>query len=113
LVTKGLINAITNMQKPDWFVKLALALTLLLLGMIAARPFFLAEVKVSADTGQFDYVTIISAGFLYQGNQGVLLLDRRNGNVWFIGKGSGMEISFKDPIFVVRLPLEKMNQTPR
>ena len=101
------------MRKPDWFVKVALLLILLLLGMIAARPFCFPEVKASADSGQFDYVTLISPVFLYQGNQGVLLLDRRNGNLWFIGKGSGMEISFKDPVFVVRLPLEKLNQTIR
>ena len=101
------------MYKSDWLLKATLLAIAVLLGTIALRPLVTPQVRVSADSGQFDFVTIISPVFLYLGNQGVLLLDKRNGNVWFIGKGNGMEISFKDPVFVVRLPLEKLNQTPR
>ena len=42
-----------------------------------------------------------------------LLLDKRNGNVWFIPKGDDINISFRDPAFVVRIPLEKLDQAPR
>lgn len=101
------------MHKSDWVLKTILLAIAVLLAAVAVHPWLASEARVSADSGQFDYVTIISPMFLYQGNQGVLLLDRRNGNVWFIGKGNEMEISFKDPVFVVRLPLEKLNQAPR
>jgi len=101
------------MYGSDWVLKVILLTIALLLGTVVLRPLFAPQARVSADAGQFDFVTIISPVFIYQGNQGVLLLDRRNGNVWFIGKGNQTEISFKDPVFVVRLPLERLNQAPR
>src|SRR6266404_4919183 len=100
------------MQKSGRFLQVTTLLIALLLGIIALRPMITPEVKAAADSGQFDFVTIISPVYLYKGNQGVLLLDRRNGNVWFIGKGQEMEISYKDPVFVVRLPLEKLKHPP-
>ena len=85
----------------------------MLLAIIVARPYLAPELRVSADSGRFDYVHIVSPVYLYQGRQGILLLDKRNGNVWFIPKGDDVNISFRDPLFIVRIPLEKLDQTPR
>jgi hypothetical protein len=102
------------MPKIDWVFK-ALWLTIaIFLGMIAVRPYVAPEQHVKADSGQFDYVQIISAQFIYNGATGVLLLDKRNGNVWFTERNAdNMQIAFKDPVFVVRLPLEKLDASPR
>jgi hypothetical protein len=62
--------------------------------------------SAAADSARFDYVHIVSPMYLYQGRQGILLLDKRNGNVWFSPKGDEINISFRDPSFVVRIPLE-------
>ena len=96
----------------DWSLRAALLLIILLLSAVVLRPYFRPEVKASADSGRFDSIMIVSVGFLYQGNQGVLLLDKRNGNVWFIGRASDVNTPFKDPVFLARLPLEKLDQTP-
>jgi hypothetical protein len=48
--------------------------------------------------------------YLYKGVQGLLVLDRRNGNVWFIPKVNEV---FQDPVFVVRMQFEKLDQAPR
>ena len=82
------------------------------LGMIALRPYFKTDLQVSADSGRFDYVHIISVGYLYHGDQGILVLDWRNGNVWFMGRGNGTTPSYRKPVFVVRLPLDKLDQAP-
>ncbi len=90
----------------------ALALSMYL-GMVL-RPYLAPETKVAADSGRFDYVQIISAGFLYNGEQGALLLDKRNANLWFLGKTTnGVKSSFKDPVFVVHVPLEKLDEAVR
>jgi hypothetical protein len=80
---------------------------------LALRFVFSPEIVASADSGRFDYVYVISPSYLYQGNQGVLLLDKRNGNVWFLGRSNELNISFREPVFVSRLPLEKLDQPPR
>jgi len=95
-----------------------LIITFVVVGLIGAvevfrRPHLRPDASVLADSGRFDYVNVISSMFLYQGNQGVLLMDKRNGNVWFIPKGNEMTITFRDPVFVTRLPLEKLDQAPR
>src|SRR5258706_9503588 len=85
-----------------------------LLAIIMARPYLAPEMRAAADSAaRFDYVHIVSPMYLYQGRQGILLRDKRNGNVWFIPKGDDMNISFRDPLFVVRIPLEKLDQTAR
>jgi hypothetical protein len=66
----------------------------------------------AADSVRFDYVYVISPVYLYQGRQGILLMDKRNGKVWFIAKGDEVNISFRDPVFVVRIPLEKLESAP-
>jgi hypothetical protein len=83
------------------------------LGAIAVRPYVHPERTALAFEGKFDYVDIVSPMFLYKGNQGVLLMDKRNGNIWFIGRGDEVDLSFKDPIFIARLPLEKLDQVPQ
>jgi hypothetical protein len=84
------------------------------LGLIALRPYIAPEQRVKAESGQYDYVQIVSAQFIYNGVTGVLLLDKRNGNVWFTERNAdNMRLAFKDPVFVVRLPLEKLDENAR
>jgi len=103
------------MYRSEWLLKLAFLVIAVLFVAIVLHPYFKPDIKASADSGRFDYVCVVSPMFLYQGNQGVLMMDKRNGNVWFIAKsgdGTG-NIAFKDPVFVARLPLEKLDEAPR
>jgi len=103
------------MPKVDFTLRITLALIAIFLGMIALRPFVSPTTNVMADAARFDHVFIASAGFLYKGDQGLLVMDRRNGNVWFIPKqtnGGGGAVSFGDPVFLVRVPFEKLDQAP-
>ena len=61
-----------------WVTVLAVILALTLPGYFGPMP------AAYAQGAQFDYVTIVSTVFLYNGERGLLLLDRRNGNVWFM-----------------------------
>jgi hypothetical protein len=85
----------------------------LFLGVIAFRDYVHPQQTALAFDTKFDYVTIVSPVFLYKGTQGVLLLDKRNGNIWFISKGDQINPSFKDPVYITRLPLEKLDQAPQ
>src|ERR1700704_3359766 len=96
------------MHKPDWAVKAILAAITLFLGMIALRPYFDPAIKVMAQAAKFDHVHIVSPVFLYKGQQGLLVMDRRNANVWFIPKANEQ---FQTPVFVIRVPLEKLDQS--
>lgn len=84
-----------------------------IIAILALQLSFRPDVVASADSGRFDYVYVISPMFLYQGNQGVLLLDKRYGDVWLFARGNDMNISFREPLFVTRLPLGKLDQPPR
>ena len=66
---------------------------------------------IGADTAHFNYVDVISPKYLYQGQHGVLALDKGNGNVWFIGNSSDPGNNFRDPVLVARLPLEHLDQS--
>ena len=101
------------MCKTDWVVRTTHLVIAVMLIIIAVQLFLRTEVKASADSARFDHVTIVAPTFLYRGAPGVLLMDRRNGNVWFIPKGNDMAVSYLDPVFVVRLPLEKLDQAQR
>ena len=101
------------MKSLDWMLRLLLLTIALSLGAIAVRPYVHPEQTALAFEGKFDHVTIVSPMFLHKGNQGVLLLDKRNGNVWFISKGDDVDLSFRDPVFMARLPLEKLDQVPQ
>ena len=68
------------MYKVDWTLKSILAVIAISLGMIALRPYF-NTATVLADSAKFDHVYIAAPGYLYKGEQGLLVMDRRNGNV--------------------------------
>jgi len=100
------------MPRADWSVKAILLTIAVFLGMIAFRPMLdpLTDVQAQAQPARFDHVLILSTMFLYRGQQGLLVMDRRNGNVWFIAK---KEDVFQDPVFVIRMQWEKLDQEPR
>ena len=98
------------MLKTDRTLKMILATIALFLGMIAIRPLFDPAVKVLAQAAKFDHVYIVSPMFLYKGQQGLLVMDRRNANVWFIPKTNDQ---FQNPVFVIRVPFEKLDQAPQ
>jgi len=56
----------------------------------------------------------VSPAYIYNGMPGVLLMDKRNGNVWFLGKYTdNMKVTFGDPVFVAHVPLEKVDEAAR
>ena len=95
------------MSKALVILNTTLLIAALILAMLVIRT---PAANVSADSGRFDYVHVISPVYLYQGNQSVLVLDKRNGNIWFFGKGDEMQVTFRDPVLVTRLALEKLDQ---
>ena len=98
------------MLKADWTVKAILLTIALFLGMIALRPIVEPSAKVMAQQARFEHVYIVSPMFLYKGNQGILVMDQRNANVWFIPK---VNEQYQAPVFVLRLPFEKLDQAPQ
>jgi len=98
------------MQKSDRVLKAILIAIALFLGIIAIHPFIDPAASVMAQSAKFDHVYIVSPVFLYKGQQGILVMDRRNANVWFIPK---VDEQFKAPVFVLKLPLEMLDQAPR
>ena len=101
-------------MQTNFTLKLALWVIALFLGIIALRPLYSPDARVSADASKFDHVYIVAPVFVYKGQQGLLLMDKRNGNVWFIGKGSDqMSLKYGEPVFVTQIPLDKLDQAPR
>jgi hypothetical protein len=98
------------MLKSDWILKAILMVIALFLGLIAIRPFFDPNASVLAQSAKFDHVFIVSTMFLYKGQMGLLVMDRRNANVWFIPK---VNDQFQAPVFVIRVPFEKLDQAPQ
>jgi len=94
----------------DWMVKVTLLLIAGFLGIIAVRPLVEPETKALAQAARFDHVTIVSPVFLYKGEQGLLVLDKRSANVWFIPRRNEV---FATPIFLTKLPFEKLDQAPQ
>ena len=97
------------MTNNDRTVKGLLLLIVLLLAVIALRPYVTPIETVHAQTARFDHVTVVSALFLHGGDRGLLLLDRRNGNVWFM---PSRDEKYLDPVFLVRVPFEKLDRQP-
>lgn len=93
----------------DRTLKVILITIALFLAIIALRPFFDPGTKVMAQAARFDHVYLASAAFLYKGQQGLLVMDRRNANVWFIPKVGDQ---FQTPVFVIRLPFDKLDELP-
>ena len=98
------------MLKSGWILKATLMAIALFLGVIAIRPFFDPNASVLAQPAKFDHVFIVSTMFLYKGQQGLLVMDRRNANVWFIPKANDQ---FQDPVFMIRIPFEKLDKAPQ
>jgi len=98
------------MLTSDRTLRAILATIALFLGMIAVRPFLDPATKALAQSATFDHVYLVSPTFLYKGQQGLLVMDRRNANVWFIPRKGDV---FENPIFVIRVPLEKLDQSPQ
>ena len=94
------------MRKSDWVLHALLALIVLLLGVIAIRP-YVAPPSVMAQPAKFDHVFIMAGLYLYKGQHGMLVLDQRNANVWFFPK---VHEQYQDPVFLLRLPFEKLDQ---
>jgi hypothetical protein len=97
-------------HEPDWIVRVALLVIAVLLGVLALRPLVEPGTTVSAQSARFDHVMIASTGFLYKGQLGMLVMDKRNGIVWFFPR---VNEGFMDPVFVIRLQFEKIDQDPR
>ena len=89
--------------------RLAVFAIALFLGAIGLRQ-FTAPPAAQAQSAKFDHVTLLATTFLYKGQQGLLVMDRRNGNVWFIPRQND---TFLDPVFVVRMQWEKLDQAPQ
>jgi hypothetical protein len=90
--------------------KAALWLIAVFVGVIALHQLYNPRTNALADASRFDHVSIIAPVFLYKGQQGLLLLDKRNGNVWFAGRSSDqMVLKYGDPVVLTQLPLEKLD----
>jgi hypothetical protein len=98
------------MQKSDWILKAILLVIAIVTGLHALRPLADPPARVLAQPATYDHIFIASTAFLYKGQQGMLVLDRRNASVWFFPKAPE---GFLDPVFVMRLPFEKIDQPPR
>lgn len=100
-------------SRPDRILHVLLLAIAICLGIIAVRPYVHPEQTALAADARFDHVFVVSAVFLYKGNQGVLLMDKRNGNIWFSAKGNAEVLSYEAPVFIVRLPLDKLDAGPQ
>ena len=97
------------MAKSDRFLKVSTRMVAGFLGLIATRPFFNPPATAQAQSARFEHVYIVSPLFLYKGEQGLLVMDQRNANIWFIPKRDEL---YQNPVFVTRLPFEKLDQSP-
>ncbi len=59
-----------------------------------------------AQAARFDHVFIVSVAFLYKGHQGLLVMDRRNANVWFFPR---VNDQYQSPILVEKLQFDKLD----
>jgi hypothetical protein len=99
-----------SLGNTNWIIKAALLVIAVSTGMIAVRPFISPAISAQAQSSRFDHVYIISPLFLYKGEQGLLVMDKRNANIWFIPR---RDEDFQNPVFLVRLPFEKLDQAPQ
>ncbi len=97
-------------MKSDWTLKAILLTIAMFLGIIALRPVVHPDVTTLAQAARFDHVYVAATTYLYKGQQGLLVMDRRNANVWFIPRVGDQ---FHDPVFVIRVPFEKLDQSPQ
>jgi hypothetical protein len=97
------------MRTTNRTLRLSLLATVVVSGVLVLHAIFGPD-KVLAQPARFDHVMIVSTGFLYKGVQGMLVMDRRNANVWFFPRQNE---TFQDPVFVMRLQFEKLDNPPR
>jgi len=97
-------------MKSDTTAKALLFVIALLLATIAFRQHGSIETSVHAQTARFDHIHVIAANYLYKGEPGMLMLDKRNGNVWFMQRKGVLE--FDEPVFLIHIPFEKLDQAP-
>ena len=105
------IMKIHERLSPDRTTKLLLVAIILLLGILAVRPFIEPWQTVRAEA-RFDHVNVLSTGWIRNGRPGILLMDRRNGNVWYMGTQTEKGPTLGEPQFVLRVPFEKLDQVP-
>lgn len=97
----------------DKTTRIVLAVIAILLAVIAVELRTGRPQPVYADSSRFDHVQVVATSFIFAGNPGMLLLDKRNGNVWFLARGQDMAKTwFKEPVFLIRVPFEKLDQPP-
>ena len=93
--------------------RMILAVIAILLAVIAVELRTARPQSVFADSSRFDHVQVVATSFVFGGNTGLVLLDKRNGNVWFLPRGQDMAKTwFKEPVFLIRVPFEKLDQPP-
>jgi hypothetical protein len=97
------------MLKPDWSLKLILAAIAACLAILVFQGFG-PRIPIVRAEARFDHVHVITSAFLYKGQAGLLILDKRNGNVWFMTNQQGV---FGEPVLLTRVPFEKLDQTPQ
>jgi hypothetical protein len=102
-------------QRIAFLLKLTMMATVLLLGLITLDQLFEPRVKAQAEAARFDHVQVVSTAFIHKGQLGLLLLDRRNANVWFAQRSTDESgrVPFEDPVFLFRAPFEKLDQMPQ
>ena len=101
------------MRNIDRTTRIALILIAVLLAVIALELRTGRPERVYADSSRFDHVQVVATSFVFGGSTGLLVLDKRNGNVWFIPRGQNMEKTwFKDPVFIIKVPFEKLDHQP-
>ena len=97
------------MTTNDRTVKVLLMAIVLLLCVLVLRTGPGQIETVHAQTARFEHITIVSSLFLYGGDRGLLLLDKRNGNVWFMPQ---RDKTYGDPSFILRVPFEELDKQP-
>ena len=84
-----------------------------LIALAILRSFSPFNLTAVADSSRFEHIHIVSPVFLYKGQQGLLVLDKRNGNVWFIGRhNSELTLNYDNPVFVTKIPFDKLDSSP-
>jgi hypothetical protein len=94
------------MNRDDRSIRRILFAIVVLLAVLVLRQLLDPQPKVLAQAPRYDHLMIVSTGFLYKGQQGMLVLDKRNANVWFFAR---INETFQDPVLVIRLPFEKID----
>jgi hypothetical protein len=101
-------------QKSNFSLTLAMLATTFLLGIVASGHLFQPSVKVHAEGSRFDHIQIVSTTFIHKGQLGLLLLDRRNANVWFLPMSTdeSRRDPLGDPVFLIKVRFEKLDPAP-